>query len=91
MPAIDSVVMVCFFIVSFPALMLVLVLLLRRTLEWMEDRGWIIYVNDSPTYGTLGSAFLELQGIAQPETQHVLEARQQQDLKIEEDGEAGPE
>ncbi len=91
MPAIDSVVMVCFFIVSFPALMLVLVLLLRRTLEWMEDRGWIIYVNDSPTYGTLGSAFLELQSIAQPETQHVLEARQQQDLKIEEDGEAGPE
>jgi len=89
MSAIDTIVMVCFFIISFPLLMLVFVLILRRVLEWMEDRGWIIYVNDSPTYGTLGNAFLALQSIVQPETQYVLEARQEQEMKQEDDGEAG--
>lgn len=89
MSAIDTIVMVCFFLISFPLLMLVFVLILRRVLEWMEDRGWIIYVNDSPTYGTLGNAFLALQSIVQPENQYVLEARQEQEMKEEEDGEAG--
>jgi len=89
MSAIDTIVMVCFFLISFPLLMLVFVLILRRVLEWMEDRGWIIYVNDSPTYGTLGNAFLALQSIVQPETQYVLEARQEQEMKQEDDGEAG--
>lgn len=91
MSAIDTIVMVCFFLISFPVLMLVLVLALRRLLEWMEDRGWIIYVNDSPTYGSLGNAFLALQSIVEPEKQYVLEARQQEELKEEDDGEAGPD
>jgi hypothetical protein len=88
MPAIDTIVTVCFFLVSFPLLMLLLVLALRRLLEWMEDRGWIVYVNDSPTYGTLGNAFLALQSIVEPEKHYVLEARQQEEMK-EDDGEAG--
>jgi hypothetical protein len=81
--------MVCFLFIAFPVLMLVFVLALRRLLEWTEDRGWIIYVNDSPTYGSLGNAFLALQSIVEPEKQYVLEARQQEEMKEEDDGEAG--
>ncbi len=65
------------------------VFFLRRLLSWMDRRGWILYSGDPPTYGSLGNAFQELQSIAQPQVQYVLEEKQEVDS--EQDGEAGPD
>ena len=68
-----------------------LVFFLRRLLWWMEQRGWIMYMGDPPTYGSLGNAFMELQKFAQPQYEYVLEQQEEQEKKMEEDGEAGPD
>ncbi len=62
---------------------------LRRLLWWMDQRGWILYSGDPPTYGSLGNAFQELQAIAEPHIQYVLEEKRCDES--EEDGEAGPD
>lgn len=48
---------------------------LHRLALWMESRGWIFYVKTRASSGALGSAFLEIQSIAQPERKYVLETR----------------
>jgi len=68
-----------------------LVFLLKRLLGWMDARGWITYTSDVPTYGTLANAFLDLQSLSQPQMHYVLEAKQDQEVKKEEDDEAGPD
>jgi hypothetical protein len=65
------------------------VFFLRRLLSWMDQRGWILYSGDPPTYGSLGNAFQELQSMAEPQIQYVLEVKQEEES--EEDGEAGPD
>jgi hypothetical protein len=65
------------------------VFFLRRLLSWMDQRGWILYSGDPPTYGSLGNAFQELQSLAEPRVQYVLEEKQHDES--EEDGEAGPD
>ena len=65
------------------------VFFLRRLLWWMDQRGWILYSGDPPTYGSLGNAFQELQSLAEPHIQYVLEERRYEES--EEDGEAGPD
>lgn len=72
-------------------LVIFLVFALRKLLCWMDERGWIIYSGDPPTYGTLGRVLLELQGIAQPEKQYVMQAKKEQETKMEADGEGGPD
>ena len=67
------------------------VFFLRKLLCWMDERGWIIYSGDPPTYGTLGRALLELQGIAQPQQQYVLEAKEKEEKKVEAEDEGGPD
>jgi hypothetical protein len=52
-----------------------LVFFLRRLFAWMDDRGWITYTGNPPTYGSLANAFLEVQSIAQPEKQHILKEK----------------
>ena len=61
---------------------------LHRLALWMESRGWIFYLKTRASSGALGSAFLEIQSIAQPEKKYVLEMRQ--DERAERDDEGGP-
>jgi hypothetical protein len=49
----------------------------------------ITYTGHVPTYGTLGNAFLELQSLAQPEKQYVIEMKEDQKQKKEQDDIAG--
>ena len=68
-----------------------LVFFLRRVFAWMDRRGWIMYTGDPPTYGSLGNALLELQKLAQPQMEYILEQKEADEQKLEEDGEAGPD
>lgn len=61
----------------------------HRLALWAEDRGWICYLRKQPSNYTLGSAFLELHSLAQPDKKYVLEARRAQ--RKEEDDQGGPE
>jgi len=62
---------------------------LKRGLAWLDDRFWITYTGHVPTYGTLGNAFMELQAIAQPEKQYVIEMKEDEKQKKEENDVAG--
>jgi hypothetical protein len=54
---------------------------------FLRRRGWL--PGGRPTYKSLGSAFLHLQNIAQPDTQYVLEESEKKRKK--EEGEGGPD
>lgn len=58
---------------------------LKRGLAWLDDRFLITYTGNVPTYGTLGNAFLELQSMAQPEKQYVIEMKEDEKQKKEQD------
>ncbi len=75
----------------FIAVVLLLVFFLKRIFAWMDRRGWITYTGDTPTYGSLGNAFLNVQAIMQPEVEHVLEAKQEEEEKKEQDDSGGPD
>jgi hypothetical protein len=59
---------------------------LDRFLLWAEARGWIYYRRKKASPGTLGSAFLEIQGMLQPGTQHVVEELRKEDVEADEVG-----
>lgn len=59
---------------------------LHRLALWMESRGWIFYRKTRASSGALGSAFLEIQSIAQPEKKYVLEMRQDQRAERDDNG-----
>ena len=59
---------------------------LHRLALWMESRGWIFYMKTRASSGALGSAFLEIQSIAQPEKKYVLEMRQDELATRDADG-----
>ncbi len=61
---------------------------LHRLALWMESRGWIFYMKTRASSGALGSAFLEIQSIVQPEKKYVLEMRQ--DERAGRDDAGGP-
>jgi hypothetical protein len=60
---------------------------LHRLALWMESRGWIYYLKKRASGGALGSAFLEIQQLMQPEKKHVLEMKQES--RAQRDGESG--
>jgi hypothetical protein len=60
-----------------------------RLALWAEDRDWIYYLRKQPSNYTLGSAFLELHSLAEPDKKYVLEARRAQ--RKEEDDQGGPD
>ena len=68
---------------------LLFVFFLKRLLGWLDRHGYITYTGHVPTYGTLGNAFLELQSIMEPEKQHVIEMRVEQEEMRKEEDEAG--
>lgn len=64
---------------------------LKRLLAWMDERGWITYTGHVPTYRSVGHAFLELQSLVEPQKEYVLELKEDEEQKREEDDEAGPD
>jgi hypothetical protein len=66
---------------------------LQPGLAWLDDRFLITYTGHVPTYGTLGNAFLELQSLARPEKQYVIEMKEDEKQKKEQDdiADSGPE
>ena len=64
---------------------ILIIFFLKRGLAWLDDRFWITYNGHVPTYGTLGNAFLELQSLAQPEKQYVIEMKADEKQKKEQD------
>jgi hypothetical protein len=64
---------------------ILIIFFLKRGLAWLDDRFWITYSGQVPTYGTLGNAFLVLQSLAQPEKQYVIEMKEDEKQKKEQD------
>jgi hypothetical protein len=67
---------------------------LDRLALWMESRGWIYYRRRKPQSSALGNAFLQVQALIEPDTKHLLEARQEDVCEADESGDppdpAGP-
>ena len=63
--------------------------LLHRLLLCMEAHGWIYYVHKKPDPASLGTAFLELNTMAEPQKRHVLELKRSQ--RTEHNDAAGPD
>ena len=60
---------------------------LDRFLLWAEARGWIYYRKKKASPGTLGSAFLEIQGMLQEGAKHTVEERRAEAPEVDEHGE----
>jgi hypothetical protein len=56
-----------------------------RLLWWVRRRGF------RPTYGALGNAFQELQSIAVPQIEYILQAERKKETKEDEDNAGGPD
>lgn len=69
--------------------LILFIFFLKRGLAWLDDRFLITYTGHVPTYGTLGNAFLELQSLAQPEKQYIIEMKEDEKQKKEQDDIAG--
>ncbi len=54
---------------------------LDRFATWMESRGWIYWRKSRGYSGRLGGAFLEVQSLLEPQTRHIIEARQEKKRK----------
>ncbi len=46
---------------------------LHRLALWAEERGYIYYLKDQPSPGTLSNAFLETQSILEPDRKAMIE------------------
>ena len=62
---------------------------LHRLALWAEQKGWIFYIKRKPSPASLGTAFLEIQQLAQPEKRHIAEARANKKAQQEDQG--GPD
>ncbi len=72
-----------------PVVVILFVFFLKRLLAWMDDRGWITYTGNVPTYGTLGNAFLNLQSITEPAKTCLIEQKREE--KVEHEDAGGPD
>jgi hypothetical protein len=52
----------------------------------MERKGWIYYKHNKPSRSRLGTAFLEIQAMLEPDKKHIIEIKK--DLKRD-DAETG--
>jgi len=68
--------------------LLVLLYGLHRLALWAEDRGWIYYKRRKATTSALGSAFLEVQSLLEPEKQQLAEVQKAE--RVEEDDQGEP-
>ncbi|HWR52510.1 MAG TPA: hypothetical protein VN428_15470 [Bryobacteraceae bacterium] len=70
---------------------LLAVFFLKRFLGWADRRGWIMYTGNVPTWGTLGNAFLEVQACLEPAKAHIIEVKNQEEDKKEQEDSGDPE
>jgi len=70
---------------------LLAVFFVKRLLRWLDEHDYIIYNGHTPTYGSLGNAFMELPQLAEPQRAYVLEMTKELKQQREEEGEAGPD
>ena len=61
---------------------------MHRVALWAENRGWIYYKRRKPTTSALGTAFLEVQSLLEPEKQQLAEVQKAE--RIEEDEQGDP-
>jgi hypothetical protein len=54
---------------------------LHRLATWAEKRGWIYYRKGRGSSGSGARAAFELQSLAHPSTQHVIEERRRSELE----------
>ncbi len=59
---------------------------LHRTALWAERRGWIYYRHRRGSSGALGTAFLEVQKIYQPQIQYVIEEKVKDEKDEQDEG-----
>jgi hypothetical protein len=52
----------------------------------MERKGWIYYKHNKPGSSRLGTAFLEIQSILEPDKKHMIELRSEMKKATEESG-----
>ncbi len=83
MEAINTFARFAFLAVSLITLYVIVVL----AIFFLRRKGWL--PGGRPTYKSLGSAFLHLQNLAQPDSQYVLEETEKK--KKKEEGEGGPD
>jgi hypothetical protein len=69
--------------------LLVIAVIGRKVLLWMDERGWI-HLPDPPS-DPGPAALLELHAMLQPQVRHFREARRQQEAKVEQDDAGGPD
>jgi putative acetyltransferase len=60
---------------------------LHRVALWAEGRGWVYYLNSKPSSSTLGNAFLEIQSMIEPQKRPLVEARKEEAVEEDEQGE----
>ncbi len=60
--------------------------LLHLLALWMERRGWIYYKHNAPSGTRLGTAFLEIQSILEPNKKHIIEIKKADKKQNEEAG-----
>ncbi len=69
------------------AMLVVLVGAALWLIDWMllgaEARGWLYWRHRKARSSSLGSAMLSVQGLLEPDKQHVVEERQRQDADID--------
>ena len=63
-----------------------LLYVLHRVALWAERRGWVYYLNSKPSSSTLGNAFLEIQSMIEPEKRPLVEARKEETVEEDEQG-----
>jgi len=61
-------------------------ILLDRLALWMEKRGWIYYRRNKPSSSRLGTAFLEIQSILEPDKKQIIEVKKEDKKQSQELG-----
>ncbi len=69
---------------------LVIVFVLKRLLAWLDSLGYITYTGHTPTWGSLGNGLMELQKLVQPQYEYVLEQKEEEKQRKEDEDKAGP-
>lgn len=57
---------------------------------WMERRGWIYYKHNKPSSSHLGTAFLEVQSILEPNKKHIIQIKKDEKRDDAETGKENP-
>lgn len=60
---------------------------IHRLLLWMERKGWVYYRHSGSHSGALGSAFVAVQSILDPEAGRAAEYQQHEETAATESGE----